>query len=70
MNSLTVSLAKMIHGSDQNFVNLINILLDREVVPEFIRTKCRSDLIAAELIKLMEDKAALELQRLGVKRGA
>jgi len=67
MNSLTVSLAKKLHGLDQKFVNLINILLDREVVPEFIQAKCRSDLIAAEVIKLMEGGAALELQRLGVK---
>ena len=68
MNSLTVGLARMFHGLDQKFVNLINILLNREVVPEFIQQKCRSDLIAAAVMELMEGGEALELQRSGVKQ--
>lgn len=40
------------------FVNLVNIILDREAVPEFIREKCRSRPMAEALRHLLDDPGA------------
>ena len=53
MNGLTVALVKMLHGVNQKYANLLNILLDREVVPEFIQDKCKPDLISAAIMDLL-----------------
>ncbi len=54
---------------------LINLLLDRMVVPELIQEDCRAEPLAAELARLMDDRdiraaqldgAALALARLGL----
>ena len=55
MNALTVTLVKMLHGVNQKFANLLNILLDREVVPEFIQEKCTADRVACGVIDLLEE---------------
>ena len=62
MNALTVRIVKLLHGVNQKFVNLVNILLDREVVPEFIQERCRSDLIADYICRLLADPALRENQ--------
>ena len=62
MNAFTVQIVKLLHGWNQNFVNLVNILLGREVVPEFVQEKCRGDLIGAYICKLLEDPATCEEQ--------
>lgn len=62
MNALTVRIVKLLHGVNQKFVNLVNILLDREVIPEFIQERCRSDLIADYVCKLLEDPATRDAQ--------
>ncbi len=54
MNALTVLILKSLHGLKQKYANLVNILLDREVIPEFIQDRCRGDLIAAYIINLLE----------------
>ena len=53
MNRLTVTLVKILHGVHQKYANLLNILLDREVVPEFIQENCRPDLIATGVSDLL-----------------
>lgn len=40
------------------YANLVNWLLDREAVPEFVQDDCRGDLLADALTHLLEDKAA------------
>lgn len=55
MNAVTVRIVKLLHGVNLKFVNLVNILLDREVIPEFIQERCRSDLIAAHIRGLLDD---------------
>lgn len=55
MNTLTVRIVKLLHGMNQKFVNLVNILLDREIIPEFIQERCRSDLIADYICRLLDD---------------
>lgn len=62
MNALTVRIVKLLHGMNQKFVNLVNILLDREIIPEFIQERCRSDLIADYMCKLLDDPKAREEQ--------
>ncbi|MEC9022545.1 MAG: lipid-A-disaccharide synthase [Pseudomonadota bacterium] len=44
------------------FVNLCNILADEEIIPERIMSKCRSDILCEELIKLVNSKEAAKLQ--------
>ncbi|CAN0589426.1 unnamed protein product, partial [Laminaria digitata] len=62
MNGLTVRIVKLLHGMNQKFVNLVNILLDREVIPEFIQERCRSDLIADYICRLLDDSALRDEQ--------
>lgn len=62
MNALTVKIVKMLHGMNQKYANLLNILLDREVIPEFIQDRCRSDLIAEKLKELLDDPAVRDRQ--------
>ncbi|RZO36164.1 MAG: lipid-A-disaccharide synthase [Rhodospirillaceae bacterium] len=68
MNALTVTLVKMLHGVNQKFANLLNILLDREVVPEFIQEKCTADRVAGGVIDLLEEGETLDRQRASVEQ--
>ncbi|SOE01651.1 lipid-A-disaccharide synthase [Caenispirillum bisanense] len=47
------------------FVNLVNLTLDRAVVPELLQEDCTADRVAAETARLMDDRAAREAQREG-----
>ena len=40
-----------------DYINLINLLLDRPAVPELLQGDCRGDLLAAALTRLLEDEA-------------
>lgn len=62
MNAVTVRIVKLLHGVNLKFVNLVNILLDREVIPEFIQERCRSDLIAGYIRNLLDDPEIREDQ--------
>ena len=62
MNALTVWIVKLLYGVDQKYANLVNILLDREIIPEFIQERCRSDLIAGKISELLDDHAVREEQ--------
>lgn len=62
MNGLTVKIVKLLYGMKQKYANLVNILLDREVVPEFIQERCRGDLIAGKLLELLNDAAVRDAQ--------
>ena len=44
------------------FANLINLILNREIIPEMLQKKCRADLIFAQLKNLIEDKKAAQNQ--------
>ena len=63
MNALTIAIVRMLHGINQKYINLINILLDREVVPEFVQENCTAANIAAELSALMSDEVRQQQQR-------
>ncbi len=49
-NKLTDLLVKI------KYVNLINILADRLIIPEFLRDKCSAEFIAPEAISFLQDK--------------
>jgi lipid-A-disaccharide synthase len=44
------------------FANLINILAQREIIPEFTTSRCRADLIAAKMLELWEGNSLREQQ--------
>ncbi|MEE8270202.1 MAG: lipid-A-disaccharide synthase [Alphaproteobacteria bacterium] len=45
------------------YFNLVNLILDRSVIPEFIQGDCRADLLQAAVGQLLDDPAAAEAQR-------
>jgi lipid-A-disaccharide synthase len=47
------------------YAGLVNLLLDREVVPEFLQQNCRPERLAAALLRLLRDPDARERQREG-----
>jgi lipid-A-disaccharide synthase len=47
------------------FANLVNLIVDREVVPEFIQEACRPDFLAAALEDLLSDGQRRDRQREG-----
>ena len=49
------------------FATLVNILLDREAVPEFIQEKCTPDALAAALLPLFRDPKARTAQIAALK---
>ena len=51
MNPVTAWLAKRL--VKVRYANLINLILDREAVPEFLLNKCQAELIAPEIISLL-----------------
>ncbi|MEE2997770.1 MAG: lipid-A-disaccharide synthase [Pseudomonadota bacterium] len=67
MNALTVLIVKMLHGVNQKYANLLNILLDQEVVPEFIQENCSPDLIADSVGELIGGGDVLERQKALIK---
>jgi lipid-A-disaccharide synthase len=44
------------------YATLVNILLGREAVPEFIQERCKPEAIAAAVVNLLRDEAARERQ--------
>ena len=53
MNKLTAVIVRSIIKT--RFAHLANIILDKEVVPEFIQHECQPKIIAKEAIKLLDD---------------
>lgn len=45
------------------YITLINVLLDREAVPEFLQTRCAPELLSDAVTKLLMDKGAASHER-------
>ncbi|MBL8643533.1 MAG: lipid-A-disaccharide synthase [Rhodospirillaceae bacterium] len=45
------------------FVNLVNVLLNRVAIPERLQSDCRADLLAADMLRLLNDDAARTQQK-------
>ena len=56
VGALTYALANWLYNS--RFFALPNILLDRQAIPEFKQEKAKPEILAAEVEKLFQDKAA------------
>jgi lipid-A-disaccharide synthase len=59
-NALTNFLARIFVKI--KYANLINILADREIIPEFLLHNCRSDLIAVKMAELLKDEISAKRQ--------
>jgi lipid-A-disaccharide synthase len=55
-NALTNFLADIF--VNVKYANLINLICDREIIPEFLLDKCRADLIANKMLELMDNRIA------------
>lgn len=62
LSALTAFVAKRLIKTP--YANLINICLEREVVPEFIQENCTPDNLARELARLLSDEGARNAQRM------
>ena len=64
LNPITVGLYRRLIRV--KYVNLVNLMLDRMLVPELLQQDCRPDRLAAELGRLLDDPAARQAQVDGV----
>lgn len=60
MNPLTAWLARRLIRV--RFVNLVNIILERQAVPELLQEECRGDRLAAAVAGLLDDESARRRQ--------
>ena len=63
MNGITVALFRAMQKQRLRYANLVNILLDREAIPEFLQQECRGDRIAAAVTALLESETAVSAQK-------
>ena len=66
LNPITAMLARRVIKT--RYVNLINLILDREVVPELLLGACRPDRLADAVGHLLDDPAARAAQRAGAEQ--
>jgi lipid-A-disaccharide synthase len=59
-NPLTNKIAELLVKT--KYANLINILADRFIIPEFVLRNCRADLIAPEALSFLQNKEKCENQ--------
>lgn len=64
LNRITVALYRRLIKI--KYVNLVNLMLDRMLVPELLQEDCRPDLLAATVGRLLDDGAARREQIEGV----
>lgn len=64
LNPVTVALYRRLIRV--KYVNLVNLMLDRMLVPELLQQDCRPDRLATELGRLLDDPAARQVQIDGV----
>ena len=67
LNGLTVAIFRMLHGLNQRYANLLNILLGKEIIPEFIQGRCRAELISKSLLQLVKEPELRDRQLTGVR---
>lgn len=66
INFLTYLIAKIFVKI--KYANLLNILEKKYIIPEFLQFKCRPNLIAGEIIKLIKDKSYSKKHVLNAKK--
>jgi lipid-A-disaccharide synthase len=63
VNPLSYQIAKQ--TVKVKYASIVNLLLDRPVIPELLQYECRPDRLAAELYRLLTDRHAVAAQRQG-----
>jgi lipid-A-disaccharide synthase len=66
LNPITAMLARRVIKT--RYVNLVNLILEREVVPELLLGACRPDRLADAVGRLLDDPAARAAQRVGAEQ--
>lgn len=66
VNPVTAAIARRL--IKVKHASIVNLLADEAVIPEFIQERCRPDLLADALARLLTDPAAAEAQRAGFAR--
>ncbi len=66
LNSITAMLARRVIKT--RYVNLINLILEREVVPELLQGACRPERLADAVEHLLDDPVARAAQRAGAEQ--
>lgn len=69
VSPLTAFIATRFLGLKIKFATLINIMLDRMVMPELLQDRCRPDLLAAAVERLLTDPQARADQAAGMREG-
>jgi lipid-A-disaccharide synthase len=65
-SAITNQIIKRLATTD--YANLINILADKPIIPEFVLDHCRDDLIATKVLELMQNPEAAQAQVKEAKR--
>ncbi|HEX4860101.1 MAG TPA: lipid-A-disaccharide synthase [Rhizomicrobium sp.] len=68
VGSLTYALASLI--MNVRYITLVNVLLDREAVPEFVQSRCTPQNLAAAVTALLTDKGAALHERADLEKAA
>ncbi len=63
VNPLTAAIARQ--SVKVQYASIINLIADREVIPEFIQQACTPDRLAATMRMLLDDPVAIQAQRAG-----
>jgi lipid-A-disaccharide synthase len=66
VSPLSAYVATRFLGLKIKYVNLVNIILDRPVVPELLQDDCRPEALAGAVARLLDDGAARAAQRDGL----
>lgn len=67
VSKLSAFIATRFLGLKLKFVTLVNILVDRRVMPELLQDDCRPDKLAAAVESLLTDSVVREQQRAGAR---
>ena len=68
IDSLGYLLGKYWYTWTIKFINIINIMLDEMVIPEFFQDRCDERLIAYTLMMMLEERSVRTLERMGYSR--
>jgi len=69
LSALTAFMARNLFGFKIKWATLVNMVLDRPVMPEFLQEDCRADKIAPVLARLLDDENERGWRRLDMAAG-
>jgi lipid-A-disaccharide synthase len=69
VSPLTAYVAQNFMGLKIKWATLVNMVMDRAVMPEYLQDKCRAELIAPELARLLDDQGLRAARRAEMREG-